>query len=441
MPGPWDKYAPQPAATDSPTPAQGDGPWTKYAPVSNERGADNRGAVDKLFGVTGPRYQTWPERAVRSVLTLPERTIEAAGSAPPGSRELTQNLIPTATETAMLATPAAPEATVGRQIAAPAAGGARETPTMDELLEAGRAGYKNPELTAIRLKPTVGATLQQQITGELIEHGIYEPVASKTYALLKKLQEPAEASHTTFAELNSVRKALGHLSRAGDAEPAAAQIASRHISDYFDQVPAADLIGGKPDRAAQILREANANYGAGMRSKTIGEAVEKGRFAAETAGSGANLTNALRQQIKAIVNNPKAVKYFSAEEKEQMKDILRGSKVGNAARLMSKMSMYHPLTGWGTLLGGALTGHTALGVGALMAGNVAKKVSEKDTLRLIDKLDQSIRARSPLGGGVASRPKPVFRRASDDPLSYGYRAPGAMLSPDANKALAGDDFP
>lgn len=43
--------------------------FIKYASTHNEDGS--RGLVDKLFGLTGDRYQLWPERMLRSGFTLP----------------------------------------------------------------------------------------------------------------------------------------------------------------------------------------------------------------------------------------------------------------------------------------------------------------------------------------------------------------------------------
>jgi len=37
-------------------------------------GKDDRGAVDKLLGIGGERYQTWPEKAVRGLIEAPEKS-------------------------------------------------------------------------------------------------------------------------------------------------------------------------------------------------------------------------------------------------------------------------------------------------------------------------------------------------------------------------------
>src|ERR1043166_4511133 len=120
MAGPWEAFAEQPASK----------PWEAFAEQKPERGF-----LDLALGLTGERVKTWPERAVREVLTLPKRAIDAAYSAPPGSREATEAMIPVAAETAMTLSPVRPG------IAAATASRAA-VPTQKELLEAGGSGYK-----------------------------------------------------------------------------------------------------------------------------------------------------------------------------------------------------------------------------------------------------------------------------------------------------------
>jgi len=65
-----------------------------------------RSIIDKLLGLTGERYQLWPERAVRDTLALPRDVMVAAQQYVPGRRgedaELNDPLIERAADAAML---------------------------------------------------------------------------------------------------------------------------------------------------------------------------------------------------------------------------------------------------------------------------------------------------------------------------------------------------
>lgn len=77
----------------------------------------DRSAVDKLLGIGGPRYQTWPERMVRGIGSEIENLMTAAGSAPPGSHELTSNLVEPSTNVAAAFLPTSPASAIGKTAA------------------------------------------------------------------------------------------------------------------------------------------------------------------------------------------------------------------------------------------------------------------------------------------------------------------------------------
>lgn len=45
--------------------------------LPKKEAAPQRGVVDKLFGIGGERYQTWPERAVRGVVSSVGEAVES----------------------------------------------------------------------------------------------------------------------------------------------------------------------------------------------------------------------------------------------------------------------------------------------------------------------------------------------------------------------------
>lgn len=339
----------------------------------------SRGVLDKLLGLTGPRFQTFPERAVREIAGLPQKTMEAAASAPPGSRELTQNLIAPAAQTAMATL--APTARVGRAAVEGVA------PEVEELL-GGYAGAKGVMNTP--LESHVLPEIKQNILDSLHEAHHRDYLAPGVYRAVNEL-ETVEGKQPTIFDIEGVRRVLGNVPH---TERAAAGIARDKINEYLAGLQEEDVVGGK--NVGKTLTEIRGNYAAGKRSEMVTGAQEAGERRAAKTGSGANLDNVLRQNIDRILNNPKMMRGVSEEERKQMESIVKGGKIANLARVLSKLGPKHPITGWASALAADLKGGMGSAMGSLAIGAGAQKIAETSTLNKIRALDELIRRRSPL---------------------------------------------
>ncbi len=354
--------------------------WAQSMPqeISGTQQHD-RGVFDKLLGLTGPRYQTFPERAVREIAGIPQKTIEAAASAPPGTREATEAMVGPAAEAASLTL--APTARVGRAAVQGIA------PEVEELL----GGYASAKGTmATPIQPHVLPELKQNILDALHEKNHRDYLSPGTYRAVNEL-EVVEGKQPTVFDIEGVRRVLGNVPH---QERAAASIARSKINDYLSGLRESDLIGG--GNVGKTLSEIRGNYAAGKRSEMVTSAEEAGERRAAKTGSGANLDNVLRQNIDKILNNPKMMRGVSEEERKQMESIVKGGKIANIARVLSKLGPKHPITGWFTALAADLKGGMGTALGSLALGTVGQKVAEGSTLSKIRALDEMMRRRSPL---------------------------------------------
>ena len=122
----------------------------------------------------------------------------------------------------------------------------------------------------------------------------------------------------------------------------------------------------------------------------IAEALTKGERRTERTGSGGNADNVTRQNISAILDNPKKLRGFTPDERDAMEKIVRGTSTQNALRLAGKLSP----SGNGLM--------AALGLGATAAnpamaaipaaGMVAKALSDRATTKNVDELLRVLRA-------------------------------------------------
>lgn len=271
-------------------------------------------------------------------------------------------------------------------------------PSAAELKAAAKAGFESEAVKSLEVAPRAVSELGQGLRSRLNEAGIDENLAPKTFGLLNKLDSsPAEAVAVTGANLQSMRRAFQHAAASPDkTERLAASRAIEAIDEFIPNVAARDILSGDPRAAAQAWATARGNYAAAMRSDEIAKALIKAQRQAESAGSGANIDNATRQQFKAILNNEKRSRGFNDEELAAMEAAVKGTTWGNFARLVGKAAP----TG---IVSGALSGGAGLAAGGPLgavllpvAGLIGKSLGDRSTTRSIQALDELVRSRAPL---------------------------------------------
>ena len=350
--------------------------------------------MDKLLGRGGPRYQTFPERAVRDVAGVVKNFIDSArGENPPVA-----GMIGPAVEAATVFSPMGPESRIARS----AVKAAKATiPTQEELATAATTKGYQGGVMEVPLKPHVLADIQSNIRETLHDEHFRDYLAPQVFRAIKEL-EPVEGREPTVADIEGVRQILG---RVAPQEKAAAAVARNKINEYLSELSPHDTALGED--VGTILSDIRGNYAALKRSELLSEAAEKGQRAAQSSGMGANLDNALRQQIKRIRNNPKLLRGFSEEEIKEMDKIIKGGKLTNLARIFSRFGPEHPLTGWGMAAIEGLKHLRALPIIQMTGGHLAQKYAESATQRGIQRLDEQVRMRSPLFRQQGKPQKPL----------------------------------
>lgn len=364
----------------------------------------DRSTFDVLTGADGgERYQTWPERAVRSIFeegksaaTLPGDVY--AGKVDPRSPEGMRR----ATGAAMLATPVNPAVRAGAKaipgVAKNLQKAKTEVPTREELKAIGKIQLDEFKDSGLELPAKDIQNWSQGVMHELHQQGMGGQVAKKANKILKSLQKPPEGGFTTAADLHALRRTLGNVT--GDAtEVAAANMVRQRLDDFIERLGEEGSMAGP----VTALKKGRANYAASKRSERLSRAEEEALDAASTSGSGANVDNATRQAIKRLRKQDS--KGFTPEEVAEMKRVQKGSRAANTARFTGNV-----LGGGGGLgssvsggIGGTLgytlmgpVGAVAGGVGAPALGSGLKRLGGTLTRRGLHKLDESTRQRSPL---------------------------------------------
>lgn len=381
----------------------------------------SRGALDKLTGTGGPRYQTWPERlvrgageAVKSAATLPGDIVKEAQQ--PAPNQISDSDVSTAgvgrvLDLAAIASPVNPMVRSGDN--AVASGilrrGTPAAPTRQTLEQSAEHGYKTAREIPLDIKSSSVSGMAEKVGANLEREGFNAELAPNTFSIIKKMQSAPEGSVATLGNLDTIRKTLGNAAGnfANPTEQKAASKAIRFLDDYLENIPKGDVLAGDAATASKVIGEARGDYAAAKRSAKITDAVEAADISSAAANSGQNIGNATRQRIKSLLLSDKNSRGFSPEELAQMETVVRGTKGGNVARIAGNL-----LGGGGGLGAGtaaaitgagaaAATGNPALGlVGAAapIVGSLLKKSSDASVSRQIKILDDMIRARSPLMG-------------------------------------------
>lgn len=273
-------------------------------------------------------------------------------------------------------------------------------PSSQELKAAAKQGYDAARNSGVELKPESLTNFSTKVKTDLNNDGVNEVLAPKTFGLLDKLGTAPEGATVTTDNFRTLQRALGHAAKSPDAtERLAASRALESLSGHIENIPAQDIIRGTADDIAGVgrtIKTANANYAAAKRSELIQGKEARAELNAATANSGQNIDNALRQQVKSILNSEKMLRGFSDEEKSAMMKVAAGTATGNVIRHVG--NLLGGGGGLGALTTGAAGAYAAgpIGMAAPLAGWALKKTGNAITAKNVAKLDELVRSRSPL---------------------------------------------
>lgn len=279
-------------------------------------------------------------------------------------------------------------------------------PTAEELKAAATKGYDAARNSGVELDPgkfgTFAAGLQNELTSgpKYAFTGGSAGTAPKTIAAIESLQSAPAGGKVLAPNLDSLRIHLNNI--AGEtngfkptADAKAAMVAKSRLAEYLENVPTDHIVAGKAEDYIRNTKQANGNYAAASRADTIGQKFQRAENNAE-GGIATAIDNQQKSQVRTILKDSKAQRGFSADEVGAMKDLNKGTLLGNTLRQLGRggTGVIPMMLQAGTL--GATGGASLVPQAALAAALYAsKKTAEGLTRRQATKLDEMIRMRSP----------------------------------------------
>lgn len=278
-------------------------------------------------------------------------------------------------------------------------------PTTDQLKTAGNNAYKAVDQAGVVLEQRSFGHAVDDIAIAAKQAGLDKTIHPKATAAMERLVSE-KGKQPAMGEVDLLRRVLKSAASSNERdERRIANIMIGKLDDYVNGLKAADVVAGDPIKAVSALNKARDIWKRMSKSELIESAVTRAERRAASAGSGGNVDNAIRQNIRSILD--KRGNQFTAEERQMMEKVVRGSPVQNLARLVGKLSP----SGNGLMMtihgiGGYASGGATLPLAGVGYG--AKKFADSATPRNVDALSRVIRS-----GGSLPQPQllPAQQRA------------------------------
>lgn len=274
---------------------------------------------------------------------------------------------------------------------------AKAVPSLDDLRSTSQAGYDAAEAAGVIIKPEGVQRLATGLVGDLADFGYHPALQPRVKAVVEEAERLAQGN-VTFKGLDQFRRIAKNA--AASTDPSEAAIGSRivrRIEAYMENLPADDVLTGNAAQAASGVRQGRENWARMRRGEMVDTARLKAERRAASGGTGGNLDNTIRQNVRAILDNPKRSRGMTPAEIEAAEKVVRGTGTQNALRLTGRLS---PTTGGlsAMLNVGATAANPLLAIPGV-AGAVAKALADGMTVKNANALSEMIRT----GGYTASQ--------------------------------------
>lgn len=278
--------------------------------------------------------------------------------------------------------------------------------SVEDLKAATDAAYEKTRTMGVAYSPKAYEDMLVTLTKEANADGISPERHKAAYSFINDLIAN-RGQPLSLTELDQIRQRVrrdlitpsyGNTEKAADAH--FGQMILDNIDELIARAKPADMVAGDAKAAANAILEARSLNTKMRKAELLQDAVERAKLAAAASGSGGNINNAIRQQIKGILTSPKKSRSFTKEEIAMMQQVVQGGKIENFARLVGKLSPSG--NGLMAALGIGATAANPFMAAAPVAGMVAKSVADNATMNNVTRLQKQV------AGGIPSVPRKPF---------------------------------
>lgn len=253
--------------------------------------------------------------------------------------------------------------------------------TMQGQQQRARDAYGVVEADTSILGPQRATDLELGIIDKAIKTGI-DPDLTPGSATLERVISRRINPNMTIQDVEDLRRlTMGTLpATASPADQRVAQALKAEITDYLDSL-------GTP--ATEALREGRDATRRTKAAEAVLEATGRAERRAATTGSGGNEINAVRQNLRSILDNPSKRRSFTQSELAQIEQVVMGTGEQN---LMRRLSRFAPSSGGlASMLGiGGTMASAPVALPIIAATEGAKMLGERSTRQSVDALVRSL---------------------------------------------------
>lgn len=265
-------------------------------------------------------------------------------------------------------------------------------PTNEGLRQSAEAAYQQADAAGVIFTPQGVQRVATDIRTELANNGFHPGLQPRIKVVLDELDR-LQQGNVTMKGMDVLRRIADSARASMDpSEKRLGGMIVSKIDDFMETAGAGDVLTGNQAQASSALKDARDYWRRMRKSEMVDEALTKAERRAASTGSGGNADNATRQNIRAILDNPKKSRGFTPDEKEAMEKVVRGTPGQNALRLAGKLSPQG--NGLMAALGLGATVMNPAMAAAPAVGIVAKALSDKATPKNVQSLSEIIRAGS-----------------------------------------------
>lgn len=281
-------------------------------------------------------------------------------------------------------------------------------PSLNDLRKQQDVAYRRVDDSGATLSPTSSSALATALRDKIAGEGVPEFLPTSVRALGSKIDALPKGAKVT--DIEDLRRRIGtDVAGSGDGQTSRIGVdLKREVDSFMDNLVTDDLAVGSPKTVLPDLKKGRELTTRIKKSEELAGdtgAVTKAHRRAATSGTGGNEVNAIRQNLAAILNNPKKRRGYSKHEIDLMEKIVKGSALENTLRQLGKLS---PKTGalqqlaTGGMLAGALATSNPLLAIPPVLGYAAKEGSGTLARNQVAKLGELVRNGTPLAKKTAS---------------------------------------
>ena len=312
-----------------------------------------------------------------------------------------------------------------------------KAPTLDELQAQSSAGYEAVRESGATLSPKSSDALAAGIESAFGTRPATRRMNPKAAIAAEELAGDMRQRPPSIAEVDEARQWIGdNVAGSNEAgERRLGMMMKDAIDNHLDHLQPGDVTG--TNRANEVVA---ALTGAREKSRRVHKSqlfeaedtglVAKGLRRAATTGTGGNEINAIRQNVRRVLENPKLRRGFNETELQAMRDIADGTPTQNALRLIGRLAPTSGALSLGGFTGAAgaagATGNP-LFIAPGIAGQSAKYLGERSTRKKIEALGELIRNGKPLPKKTASdlESRVIAALLAQNVAGPAYRADGS----------------